>query len=503
MNVCPAIVSVPVRMAPGLAATENFTVPLPVPLPGVTPVIHVSLLVAVHSQPGAEAVIMMGVLMPPAAVNDWDVWSSINEHAACWVTVNVWPATVRVPVRGVPFGLTDTEKFTVPFPVPLPGVTPAIHGALLVAVHAQPGVAVTTMGVPAPPAALMVWDAWSSEYEHAAAAWVTVNVCPAIVRVPVRGVPVGLAATEKFTVPFPVPLPGVTPVIHVALLVAVHAHPGVAVIRMGVPAPPAALMVWDAWSSEYEHAAAAWVTVNVCPAIVRVPVRGVPSGLAATEKFTVPFPVPLPGVTPVIHVALLVAVHAHPGVAVIRMGVPAPPAALNDWDAWSSEYEQPAASWVTVNVWLATVRVPVRETPFGLAATEKFTVPFPVPLPGVTPVIHETLLVAVHAHPGVAVITMGVPAPPAALNDWDVWSSEYEQPAASWVTVNVWPCNGQRAGSWRPGRIGRHGEIHGAVPGAAPRGHAGDPRGVTRGRPRAPWRGGDQDGRARPAGGTD
>ena len=39
----------------------------------------------------------------------------------------------------------------------------------------------------------------------------------------------------KFTVPFPVPPPGVTLVIQVAALVAVQAHPGVAVTAMAVP----------------------------------------------------------------------------------------------------------------------------------------------------------------------------------------------------------------------------------------------------------------------------
>jgi hypothetical protein len=257
-------------------------------------------------------------------------------------TVNVLPAIVSVPVRRAPL-LAATEKFTFPFPVLLPGVTPVIHGALLVAVHGHPGMAVTWMGVPGPPLALNDCEAWSSEYEQAAACWVTVTGWPARVRVPVRAVPFGLGATRKFTEPFPVPLAGLTPVIHVALLAAVHAHPAVAVITTGVPAPPAALIVWDAWSSEYEQAAGCWVTVTTCPATVRVPVRGVPFGLAATRKFTAPFPVPLAGVTPVIHVALLAAVHAHPGVAVIAMDVPAPPAALIVWDAWSSANEQPAA----------------------------------------------------------------------------------------------------------------------------------------------------------------
>ena len=55
------------------------------------------------------------------------------------------------------------------------------------------------------------------------------------------------------------------------------------------------------------------VTVNVCPAIVTVPVRVVlacmlPSTLNATE----PFPVPLAPDVTVIQAALLLAVHAQP-----------------------------------------------------------------------------------------------------------------------------------------------------------------------------------------------
>ena len=53
-----------------------------------------------------------------------------------------------------------------------------------------------------------------------------------------------------------------------------------------------------------------------------MPVRGVPAGLAPIVKFTVPFPVPLPGVTLVIQVAALVAVQAHPGIAVTAIGGP-------------------------------------------------------------------------------------------------------------------------------------------------------------------------------------
>ena len=49
-------------------------------------------------------------------------------------------------------------KFTVPFPVPLPGVTLVIQAAPLAAVQAQPGVVVTAIGAPGPPAAAADWE---------------------------------------------------------------------------------------------------------------------------------------------------------------------------------------------------------------------------------------------------------------------------------------------------------------------------------------------------------
>ena len=51
------------------------------------------------------------------------------------------------------------------------------------------------------------------------------------------------------------------------------------------------------------------VTVNVCPAIVSVPVRAVPLLLAATWYVTVPSPVPDDPPVIVMKVALLCAVH--------------------------------------------------------------------------------------------------------------------------------------------------------------------------------------------------
>ena len=49
-------------------------------------------------------------------------------------------------------------------------------------------------------------------------------------------------------------------------------------------------------------------TVKVCPAIVTIPVRVVVEGFSATERLTVPFPVPLAPPVTVIQAAFDVAV---------------------------------------------------------------------------------------------------------------------------------------------------------------------------------------------------
>jgi hypothetical protein len=154
----------------------------------------------------------------------------------------------------------------------------------------------------------------------------------------------------KLTVPEPVPLPGVTLVIQLAPLVAVQAHPGIVVTAMAEPAPPAAAADWEVGLMEYEHAAACCTTEKVCPATVNVPVRGMPAGLAPTVKFTVPVPVPLPGVTLVIQVEPLPAVQAHPGIVVMAIAEPAPPAAATDWEVGLIAYEHPGACCMTEKV---------------------------------------------------------------------------------------------------------------------------------------------------------
>jgi hypothetical protein len=69
VNVDPAIVSVPVRLAvPVLAATLNVTVPDPEPDAPVTTVIHAALLTAVHRQPVPTVTVLLPA--PAAAAAD-------------------------------------------------------------------------------------------------------------------------------------------------------------------------------------------------------------------------------------------------------------------------------------------------------------------------------------------------------------------------------------------------------------------------------------------------
>jgi len=73
---------------------------------------------------------------------------------------------------------------------------------------------------------------------HDAAAWVTVSVWPAMVRVPTRTLVVLFGATVMLTTPVPEPLAPAVTVIQAALLTAVHAQPLEAVTVIG-PLTPA------------------------------------------------------------------------------------------------------------------------------------------------------------------------------------------------------------------------------------------------------------------------
>ena len=127
-----------------------MTVPLPVPLAPEVTAIHESLLDADHVH--ALLVDTVTVPVPADASTFWLPGEIEYEHdsAAC-ETVNVSPATVRVPVREPPtFG--STRYPTLPFPVPDAPELIVIQEALLDAVHAH-ALVVDTSTFPVPPGA--------------------------------------------------------------------------------------------------------------------------------------------------------------------------------------------------------------------------------------------------------------------------------------------------------------------------------------------------------------
>ncbi len=89
VTVWPAMVSVPVRGDVSvLAAMENATVPLPLPLAPEVTVSQEALLVAVQLQP--VVVVTVALLEPAAAVGLNEVGDTVNKQgAAAWVTVTV------------------------------------------------------------------------------------------------------------------------------------------------------------------------------------------------------------------------------------------------------------------------------------------------------------------------------------------------------------------------------------------------------------------------------
>lgn len=241
-----------------------------------------------------------------------------------------------------------------------------------------------------------------------------VTVCPPTLIVPLRGIVSVFAATAYETLPDPLPDAADVNVIHGAFDEADQVHDAVVVI-VTLPVNPPAGAGCVAGATVYAHAPASCVTVKVCPAIVIVPLRGAGSGFAAAVKPTDPLPDPdAPDVT-VIHGAFDVAVHAQPPAAV-TLTDPVPPAAGTAWLVDPIEYEQVNASCVTVKVWPSTVIVPDRDAPL-FAATEKLTVPLPLPDPPPVTVSQFACGDAVHVQP-FRVVTLKLPVPPAADAVW-------------------------------------------------------------------------------------
>ena len=229
VKVLPAIVAVPDREGPLVAATATFTVPLPLPLPPDAIVIHGTELDVVHEQPD-PAVTLTGTV-PPDEGTDCVSGEIANVQPWPWVTVMVCPATVNVPDREGPF-VDAIENVTVPGPFPPPEAI-VIQGALLDAVHGQPE-DVFTVTLRDPPLASAVWLSGDTSNAQPAVC-VTVKICPAIVIVPVRVGP-DVACTLNATVPRPTPELTLTE-IQLTLLTAVQGHPGPAVTVITLDPP--------------------------------------------------------------------------------------------------------------------------------------------------------------------------------------------------------------------------------------------------------------------------
>ncbi len=143
---------VPVRAAPEFADAVKLTVPGPLPVAPPVTESQVWPLVAVHAHP--DPVFTPVVLEPPVAAIDRPVGDKAKlQPDAAWLTVNVFPAIVNVPVLGEVVVFAAMVNELDPAPLPLAPLVRVIHAALLAAVHAQP-VGAVTLVEPVPAAAL-------------------------------------------------------------------------------------------------------------------------------------------------------------------------------------------------------------------------------------------------------------------------------------------------------------------------------------------------------------
>jgi hypothetical protein len=192
--------------------------------------------------------------------------------------VTALSATEIVAVRGVEEGFAATATFTVPAPVPPPAPR-VIHDTGDRAVHAQPAPAVTqTLLDEVPPLRLIAVGV--IEYSHAPVC-VTMNDLPAMVTDPMREPEVVFAATERPTVPGPVPL-GVATVTHDAADQAVQAQSAF-VARPTETLEAAGPTVTELLESDEVHELPACVTVKPKPPMISVPTRANDAVFAATE----------------------------------------------------------------------------------------------------------------------------------------------------------------------------------------------------------------------------
>jgi hypothetical protein len=163
----------------------------------------------------------------------------------------VWPAMVRVALRGSVEKLLPIAKVTVLDPVLVPPETSVIQLTLLVALQLQlleEALTARLNRLPSGRTDSVTVDTVNEQVEVLlAAAWVTVTDFPAMVSVALRAVVAVLAAVASVTVPVPVPLAPEVMVIQLGRFAVVHAQvvaDGVTVTVLVVaPAPTVTLVV--------------------------------------------------------------------------------------------------------------------------------------------------------------------------------------------------------------------------------------------------------------------
>ena len=177
----------------------------------------------------------------------------------------------------------------------------------------------------------------------------------------------------------------------------------------------------DTGATEYVHSIVGFVplsvTVNVCPAIVNVPVREAATVLAATSKWTVPLPRPLAPDDTLSHVSLAAAVQTQASPAE-TVTWPLPPLALNDCVSGEiAKVHGDFPSWRIRKGWLATINVTSRAVSAPFSSTVYRTVAGPDPLAGDCSAIQSCIPVIDHAQPA-AVATSNAPEPPGGEKAW-------------------------------------------------------------------------------------
>jgi len=168
----------------------------------------------------------------------------------------------------------------VAFPDPIADPATAIHEALVEEPQPHPNCVVTAI-VPVPPPAGTVTSSGLTENVHNALGSVMAKLFPGNDRKAVLPSVVVFGAAVNPTLPEPVPAAPPVIVTHDAPLVAVQLHPEL-VVTLTVPLPPAADRDRLAGASVYAQGVAAWLTENVLPPAVTVPVRATVPGFAAT-----------------------------------------------------------------------------------------------------------------------------------------------------------------------------------------------------------------------------